>query len=92
LREGFQMLVKGEFHTALLCALRLVKRGFLQKDVKEVEDKQKVYRLKQTYTLTDKGKKLYEALQDNSRNPSSYVISPPARQIYHRTRWRLLAP
>jgi len=50
LREGFQMLVKGEFHTALLCALRLVKRGFLQKDVKEVENKQKVYRLKQTYT------------------------------------------
>ena len=36
-------------------------RGFLEKDVKEVEDEQKVYRLKQTYTLTDKGEKLYEA-------------------------------
>jgi len=41
--------------------MRLVNRGFLEKDVKEVEDEQEVYRLKQTYTLTDKGKKLYEA-------------------------------
>jgi len=41
--------------------MRMVNRGFLDKDVKEFEEKQEVYRLKRTYTLTDKGKRLYEA-------------------------------
>jgi len=41
--------------------MRMVKRGFLGKDVREVEDKQEVYRRKRSYALTDKGKKLYEA-------------------------------
>jgi len=43
--------------------MRLAKRGFLQKEVKEIEDKQDVYRRKRTYSLTDKGKKLYEAIK-----------------------------
>jgi len=42
---------------------RLANRGFLQKEVKETEDKQDVYRLKRTYSLTDKGKRLYEAIK-----------------------------
>jgi len=42
---------------------RLVNRGFLEKDIKEIEDKQEIYRKKRTYTLTDKGKKLYEAIK-----------------------------
>jgi len=42
---------------------RLVNRGFLEKEVKGMEDKQEVYRNKRTYTLTDKGKKLYEAVK-----------------------------
>jgi len=40
---------------------RMVNRGFLDKDVKEFEDKQEIYRNKRTYMLTDKGKKIYEA-------------------------------
>jgi len=43
--------------------MRLANRGFLQKEVKEIEDKQDVYRRKRTYVLTDKGKKLYEAIK-----------------------------
>jgi len=42
---------------------RLANRGFLQKEVKETEDKQDVYKVKRTYSLTDKGKKLYEAIK-----------------------------
>jgi len=42
---------------------RLVNRGFLEKEVKETEDKHEVYRRKRTYILTDKGKKLYEAIK-----------------------------
>jgi len=41
--------------------MRLTNRGFLDKEVREEEDKHDVYRLKRTYTLTDKGRKLYEA-------------------------------
>jgi len=42
---------------------RLANRGFLEKEVKETEDKQEIYRRKRTYILTDKGKKLYEAVK-----------------------------
>jgi len=42
---------------------RLVNRGFLEKEVKEFEDKHEVYRWKHTYVLTDKGKRLYEAVK-----------------------------
>jgi len=42
---------------------KLVNRGFLEKEVKEFEDKHEIYRWKHTYVLTDKGKRLYEAVK-----------------------------
>jgi len=43
--------------------LRMVKRVLLNKKVEDVEEKRNVYRLKRTYTLTEKGRKISKALQ-----------------------------
>ena len=40
---------------------RIVNRGFLEKKTDKVEESHDVYRLKRTYTLTEKGKKVYTA-------------------------------